>query len=1184
MEMSTLGVIFKVAGGQFFSYMMPRIKNSKFFRDIKKRWIKDNYALKTKLIFQGAVEDAKSAFNLPDDLISKLLKDSLNREEVFRWILEGTSSDQFDSSLLNLEPYMESYPEYQDMLRPFFEMILINLDEYKQINWEPEFLELLHQVSELQEITEKGFINVEQKQDKAIQILEANKILLEEVISPVEFEDLNKLLEVEKLTSAREKAQERLKKGHLKQNEILELNAIIANTYIGSGQEKKAIKHLYTCVNNCEDVARQKRLESLINLIEQRLDDALTNIEESIEIEGYNKKNLEVLLNIYFQQEKYESALKIIQENPKEDLDKMHAYVLRYLRKFNDAIELINNHLKRNDNNIDWIILKAETLVLKVEYDIKKNILIDSVDLFKEVMPLLDQLKLEHIENIGILTRVKEIKAGLYFRNKNYAEAKVLYEDVYRSDTESSDLYFKNLLLSCYGDQDWERAIVLLKETTNNEKPEIKNVIELANVYVQAHQTEEAIKLLESFKEHIDIKSELYIDYYIIYLDALLLDLKYYEINQMILSIENETEDLTNIHIIKGYYSLKLHDWKKAITHFESCIDFLEGNELVEVKILLSAAYSNISTEDNYKKLKELLVSIPNWMQEESLIDRYTNALFELGEYDNVISFSKQLPENTTLLLDRIATIYLNSGWFELAKTNYLTLFKRTKELGYQLRYSHCLYRLGDTKKCLQVLESAELRVQKAGRIEDFSLLSAAFAEAMQYRKSLHYAYQTYLVGQEDPSAWKFFFARMAYLSRFIEKPETAWVKDFKHIMNEFSNKFPDEPPLGKQMSVTQDNGDISSELIEEVKKGYDSSQEMKNLFKQHKLSTSLVVTLMNTGPFVTWGHVMNEKDMDLWITPGSWDDIKNGELSARKSKKVMCDIPTLLTLQHLDVLDKLPDLYELYIHQKQFDAIFEEYSQTKIISDQGLKTMIYHEGNIAIQEFSSEQVNDTIKRQEEFIDWINNNCKKLGSIISNKKKKDVQNEGLAFFLEPMEVSKTYSCSILVDSVTTKNYARENYGIDCFTSLDLLNLLSTNKAIDKEHKIQLLGKLMMTGHSLLPINKDVCMFYLRRNNFKLISETLTLFDYLKKQEFSKLYLINLFGDLLASIWIENISLYERKQLTDHICSVLTTGYRKYDIILRLIEDSKTKFSILVEHQWEQMKICVQQWCKAQLII
>ncbi|MEH7469925.1 hypothetical protein V7195_25725, partial [Priestia megaterium] len=82
------------------------------------------------------------------------------------------------------------------------------------------------------------------------------------------------------------------------------------------------------------------------------------------------------------------------------------------------------------------------------------------------------------------------------------------------------------------------------------------------------------------------------------------------------------------IHIIKGYYSLKLHDWKKAITHFESCIDFLEGNELVEVKILLSAAYSNISTEDNYKKLKELLVSIPNWMQEESLIDRYTNALF----------------------------------------------------------------------------------------------------------------------------------------------------------------------------------------------------------------------------------------------------------------------------------------------------------------------------------------------------------------------------------------------------------------------------------------------------------------------------------------------------------------------------------------------------------------------------
>ncbi|MDW4511786.1 hypothetical protein R7236_25685 [Priestia megaterium] len=1183
MGMGALGFILKGTGAQFFSYIIPRIKNSKVIRDIRKRWVKDNYALKTKLIFEASVVDSKNAMDLPDELIIDLLKDPLNRDEIFRWILEGTSIEQFDHTRLNLEPYMESYSDYQDFLRPFFEMVLVSLHDYKEIHWEPEFLEILHQIGELEEVTKTGFLNIETKQTRTIQLLEDANLMLKEVITPTEFEDLNQLLELEKVNSAREKAKERLQNNHLKSNEILELNAIIANSYIISGQEAKAISYLYACISSCNDKARKKRLRALINLIEKRLDPALEEIKGAIEIEGYSEKNIEILVNIYLQQRKYIDALKVLNDYPEKDLPKLKAYVLVSLKRFDEVIELTDSYLQNNPDNINWLIIKAESLVLKTEYDIERNITIDPSKSLETVMPLLNKLDTKDIDNIGILMRIKEIKAALLFRNKDYAEAKILYEEVYRSNSENSNLCLKNLLLSCYGDQDWGKAIILLEEKISLHPHEIDDVTSLAKMYAEAGKTEKAIDLLESNKSYFDVKNKLALDYYFTYIDALILELRHSEINKMLSSLADATNDLTGLHVLKGYYALKKHDWENSIYHFESSIDLLDGDDLVETKVLLSHAYSNVATLESYKKLKELLITIPHWAQHDFLINRYTNALFELGEYEKIISLSKQLPEKTVFLLDRIATIYFNLGWYEIAKINYRTLHQSTRELSYQLRYASCLFSLGNIEECLEVLTAAESRVKKSGKVEELSLLSSAFMNARQYRKSLEYAYQTYLVGKENPQAWRFFFWQMSYLSRFVENAEKDWIKEYQIMFNQFNQEFPDEEPLGKEVEAIKD-GEISPELIEEIKRGSEFSQEMKNLFKTHKLSISMLVALLDRGPFETWGHIMNEQSTDLWISHGSYQELIDGRLSAKQAKEVVCDISTLLTLRHLGLLDELVKYYKLYIHQRQFDAIFNEYSRNKLINEEGLKIAIYHEGQILIQEISSEEVKNSVIIQEEFIKWINQNCEKLGSVISNEQKSDPRKEKLLFFTEPMEICKEKLYSMLVDSSTLKAYAKESYNVNCFTTLDLLKSLVSRGEIAKDRESELLGKLMLTGHTLIPVDKEVFMFFLKKNNFKLNLEVLAIFDYLRKAEFNKGFLVNLMADLLSWIWIEDISAYERQQLTDYICLVLTAGKRKDELISALITESNSKFSFLVEHQWLKMKICIEQWFQAQSIV
>lgn len=143
-----------------------KIMQSKGVRDLKERWVKDNYHDRTVKIFKAAVIDAKDDVKLPDELFCDLLEDSVNREEVFRWIREGVRPGQMDKSRLNTTAYMESFPRYQDHIYPFFELVLNRLEHYKRTNWSPEFLEMLHQIEELKTASHEGIKSLSDKQDR----------------------------------------------------------------------------------------------------------------------------------------------------------------------------------------------------------------------------------------------------------------------------------------------------------------------------------------------------------------------------------------------------------------------------------------------------------------------------------------------------------------------------------------------------------------------------------------------------------------------------------------------------------------------------------------------------------------------------------------------------------------------------------------------------------------------------------------------------------------------------------------------------------------------------------------------------------------------------------------------------------------------------------------------------------
>ncbi|MGH1144272.1 tetratricopeptide repeat protein [Bacillus pseudomycoides] len=1177
MGTTALGTFLKMFGGKFFSFLFPKIKNSKFFRDIKDKWVKDNYAQKTTLMFQAAIDNAKASLDLPEELVIKLLEDPVNRDEVFLWILKG-APENIDESSLNLEPYMESFPQYQDLLRPFFELISLSLNDYKTKHWEPEFLELISKIDNLEQITKTGFDKVIQKQSVTMELVQENNRYLKEVITPTEFNDLNDLIKSGKLIAAREKATERLKKINLKRNEILELHIIIANTYLESRDYDKAIQHLYTAITHCDHETRKKRLEALASLLQDRFEQALKTIEKAIEIEGESRENINILINILIKQEKFDEALKIIENQTEEDFELLKANIWLSSNEFEKTLDIANQKLSETPLDVDWLMLKAEASMLKLEHDIANNKAIYPERIFNEIMPLFEKIEKQVNENAGILHRVKELKAALYFRNNKHSEAKLILEEIFQSNKDFSSLIFANLLINCICSGDWEKAISLLEEKNSKQQLTEIDIVTLADAYIKAGQTEKAISILKINKPKFHINSKFPFSYYFSYIEALFSLLKHTEIRELITSVEQEINSITAINILKGYYAFKKHEWDNVINYLEPNIDKLEKDALIAVENCLTEAYLNRGTIEDYKKLKKIIIAIPNWIHHEILLNRYVQALFHLGEYENIIALNEQLPYKSIFLFDIITTIYFNLGWFDIAKENYLSLYQQTGKLEHQLRYANCLYRIGKITDCVDILSSAEIRVRKSGEIADYQLLCLAFIDVMEYRKAMEFAYLTFMAGKEHPKVWGFFFIQMSQLSQFVDNPDEKWIKEYQRIMEEFEEVFPDEEPLFKKIEVLE--GDtLSTELIKELKHSTDAASYIKSALSDQKFPINFLVSRMNRGPFESWAHVVNEKDAYLWTISGFHKELFDGAMTACLSHNVLCDFTTLLTIQNLEFLETLNDNFQLYIHQEQFDAAFQEYTQNKLQMEKGLKFLSYKDGNVQMTEYTPEQLKDSLENQEELFAWINKHCIKLGNPINNNHRKDDEDDNLAFLNHPLKICKNNKLTMLIDSLLVKGYAQTYHEVNCFSTLDFINLLFAQKIIDNGMKNKYIGKLLMMGHVLVPVNAEVFIYYLKESNYKITYEVSLLFDYLKFKYFNEEFLVNVIGEILSWIWTENISSDDRRILTERLCATISVNRSESVVLSNLIEHSKAHFHSSHEEQWIKMSECIETLLK-----
>lgn len=1175
-------MISKALFTSFVKYIGNRATNSKPYRDLKDMLTRDNYHRMVRDMFEASIADAKSNIDLDENLTKSLLDDPINRNEIFRWILEGITLDKFNNSKLNLDPYYEQYPRYQDKLIPFFQIILLKIHEYKRKHWSADFLQMLSHLGTIGNDTQNissRVVEIRQDTSQTLQIVSNLQTML--MGRNPGFEDLKKLLKEGKFESTRERALERLQQPNLSREVICELNSIVAQTYLYTTNEDNAIPYLQQSVNNCDNEARSKRLESIIKLLSNKLVEAQKLAMEAYSIDGDNRDSVETLVNVFLKKEDYSQALAIIDSHVQFDLSIIRAHVLLSMSEFGEVINLANNGFNENsDHNTDWLLLKLDALVLDLETKVQSLNIVNPKKVYEEALPVIEQLnEIELAPKYN--QRFKELKAAIYFRICDFTKAQIMFFELLN---DNYDRHINSYIACCICIKDWRSLIIHFTKIEISMLSK-EDLLLLGRSYLEAGFAEKAIKLLNEHKEILVKDNEVnLLQYHILNIDALNTDVQHIQVVKYIENIEQEFSKWNGLLAINGYYACLINDWNLAIENFQKYFNcpVADLNSNNELKLEYCTALANRGLHDDYLILNDLIITFPYWFINETLINLRIKSLYFLRDYEAIVElYNSDAISLTEMMHDTVAGIYFNYQWYNLSLEIFSYLYGETKRINYILQSARCYYRLGKSDECMGCLIKAERQISDKGSVEDYYLLSLAYKDTLNFEKAVEFAYKVFVQGNNTSEVWGFYFHTFSELSNYIVKPSQEWIDAYHKIFNEFEKKFPNSEPIFKKIVALDDNNNLSQDIINELKSLSDGQDEIRKFYQNNRLPMSFMASFLKRGIFETWAHCISDRDINIWSTSGNLSDLRYSCVVADKSNEVLADIFSLFTLRHLGILESFQNKYTtIYVHQEQFNELLEEWRKIKVIKNSGSRSMSYDKDRVIIIEASSDEVQKTLDIMNEVIHWIKVN----GNLVGNDLEKHIKDDETFYFMErTIDIARKLNCSIFIDSFLMSKLYCDSHKVYFFGSFEFIHLMKKERIIEESDYYEHYSSLIMMGYSSLPLDVEVITYQLLKHNFSSNSTVTLLLSYFSKEDINYEYKIEKMAHLLKWLWTDASAMSRRQQLTDLSCDLLSKHHNRRKIGQDLITASKPIFGRLIEHQWEQMALNINEWLKSHII-
>ena len=324
---------------------------------------------------------------------------------------------------------------------------------------------------------------------------------------------------------------------------------------------------------------------------------------------------------------------------------------------------------------------------------------------------------------------------------------------------------------------------------------------------------------------------------------------------------------------------------------------------------------------------------------------------------------------------------------------------------------------------------------------------------------------------------------------------------------------------------------DISSpeSLVEDLLKHLPDNNNISEIVKYYnslKLPIYSLKYYFGKDYLTTYKYVIGDDSFKVWSSLGRIEEYESNDEAAESCKDLVIDLISLLTLNELNLLDKLNQIFNLYIHQKTLDELREIKGVYTDFSEKGSMTIYANGKNIGITEIDKSHYKKELDIHVKLINYITNNLsvvgKKSGSadIFDGKTYTALASTFGPPTLASIQLCSTNNYTLLSDEITTRQLA-SSFKVKSFDTITLLNKLYTSREIDNVVLHDNVINLLLFNFYFLRINSSTLTHAIKKRYFMKFKKSLAPFIFLSNKEVSVESLTKISLAFLNDLWLDD---------------------------------------------------------------
>lgn len=307
-----------------------------------------------------------------------------------------------------------------------------------------------------------------------------------------------------------------------------------------------------------------------------------------------------------------------------------------------------------------------------------------------------------------------------------------------------------------------------------------------------------------------------------------------------------------------------------------------------------------------------------------------------------------------------------------------------------------------------------------------------------------------------------------------IKNIENKYIKAFQNIFQNFSIIFPGEKGL-----MAFDPGENLENLFALLDENERHRESALGSFNSYTVPSYSLSKILGLNVLDTWGYIITSKkaNVHLIISSGTKQEIIE-EDNAVLSQNIVIDAIALLTLKHLDILDKIQRIFDnIFVPRHVYECFCQIIKEWELVKKDGY----YNLGKEAGEYVRNEITPEIIKQKIEFLSSITDFCNNI-QIVGSPRSFDYYE---TIYLTPIMgeehvvpflLAQNIGGAIYSDDLVTRVIAHDRYGVSGFSTLTVLRVLLDKKLLKPMEYAQLLLNLLKSNYQYIPVSLDLLMF------------------------------------------------------------------------------------------------------------